>query len=240
MAIITPKQCKAARKLLDWTQGKLATAADLDPSTIVAFEAEKKSDTKTKTPSADSINKIHVALEKGGIIFTEGQGVRLRSESSTTYKGPNSCHNFFDEMLKDVKLNGGDILVFIEAHDILTRYSGEPGRSNNLERLTRLYEIADIKCLITDPPRAPQFLLPSFEMRVPETVLSPNSFVIHGDKLSFIYLDDCLDMIVLTIHESIMAQFHKAAFDRTWNNASCLKSQPLADVKHNAQVKAFA
>ena len=73
---LTPGQCKAARGLLELTQGELATAANLGLSTIVDFEK------KRRQVSIAAIQAIREALVAHGVEFIDenggGAGVRLR------------------------------------------------------------------------------------------------------------------------------------------------------------------
>ncbi len=73
---LTPGQRKAARALLELTQGELATAANLGLSTIVDFER------KRCHVSAAAIKAIRDALTAYGVEFIDenggGPGVRLR------------------------------------------------------------------------------------------------------------------------------------------------------------------
>jgi len=73
---ITPGQCKAARALLELTQGELADAATLGLSTIVDFEKQRRQ------VSVVGIRAIRHALAARGIEFIDenggGPGVRLR------------------------------------------------------------------------------------------------------------------------------------------------------------------
>jgi transcriptional regulator with XRE-family HTH domain len=73
---LTPGQCKAARALLELTQGELATAANLGLSTIVDFEK------KRRQVSIAAIQAIREALVAQGVEFIDenggGAGVRLR------------------------------------------------------------------------------------------------------------------------------------------------------------------
>ena len=73
---ISPGQCKAARALLELTQGELADAANLGLSTIVDFEK------KRRQVSVDAIQAIRDALAARGVEFIDenggGPGVRLR------------------------------------------------------------------------------------------------------------------------------------------------------------------
>jgi transcriptional regulator with XRE-family HTH domain len=72
----TPGQCKAARALLELTQGELAAEANLGLSTIVDFEK------KRRQVSVDAIHAIRNALAANGVEFIDenggGPGVRLR------------------------------------------------------------------------------------------------------------------------------------------------------------------
>ena len=73
---ITPGQCKAARALLELTQGELADAATLGLSTIVDFEKQRRQ------VSVVAIRAIRQALAARGIEFIDenggGPGVRLK------------------------------------------------------------------------------------------------------------------------------------------------------------------
>ena len=73
---ITPGQCKAARALLELTQGELADAATLGLSTIVDFEKQRRQ------VSVVAIRAIRQALAARGVEFIDenggGPGVRLK------------------------------------------------------------------------------------------------------------------------------------------------------------------
>ena len=77
---MTPKQVRAARALLGWSQGDLAKEAGLGITTIANCELERRQ-TSFKTMGA-----IREALERSGVQFTFGKrpGVRLRSVMSTS------------------------------------------------------------------------------------------------------------------------------------------------------------
>ncbi|MBA4223366.1 MAG: XRE family transcriptional regulator [Methylobacterium sp.] len=69
---MTPAQTKAARALLDWSQGDLAAAAGLGLSTIVDFERERR------VVSADAVRAIKSAFQAADVEFIDdarGEGV---------------------------------------------------------------------------------------------------------------------------------------------------------------------
>jgi transcriptional regulator with XRE-family HTH domain len=71
----TIDQVKAARKLLGWSQARLASEAGVDQTTVMTFETGKK------RPSALTISLIKRAVEGAGVEFTNGEqpGARLAS-----------------------------------------------------------------------------------------------------------------------------------------------------------------
>lgn len=74
--MITPAQLRAARALLDWSQQRLAEAANIGNATIRNFEAGRSA------PQSATLTVLQQALETAGVIFVdengEGPGVRLR------------------------------------------------------------------------------------------------------------------------------------------------------------------
>ncbi len=75
---MNPAQCRAGRGLLGWSQQDLAHAATVGLSTIRSFESGKR------TPIANNLAAIRLALESAGVQFLEdgtvstGPGVALR------------------------------------------------------------------------------------------------------------------------------------------------------------------
>ena len=72
--MLTPEQCRAARALLDWTQGQLADHVSVSPVSIRAFEKGGE--------MRDSNRKlIQMTFEAAGVQFIPenggGAGVRL-------------------------------------------------------------------------------------------------------------------------------------------------------------------
>jgi DNA-binding transcriptional regulator YiaG len=73
---ITPGQCRAARALLDISQGELAARAECGLSTVVDFERARRE------VSQAAVRGIQKALQSSGVEFIAegrlGVGVRLR------------------------------------------------------------------------------------------------------------------------------------------------------------------
>lgn len=72
--MISVEQIKAARALLEWTQEDLARAARLSKPAVNTLER------RISNPKLATLDAIQKALEKAGVAFTEGPGVKLKSE----------------------------------------------------------------------------------------------------------------------------------------------------------------
>lgn len=74
MIKLSPAQSRAARGLLDWSQTRLASQANLSESTIRDFEKGRR------VPSVNNLAAIRSALEAAGVEFTSGDepGVKLK------------------------------------------------------------------------------------------------------------------------------------------------------------------
>ena len=76
MLIVSIRQIKAARALLEWSQERLAEASGVSIPTIKRLEAQAGD----LGGRAETVAKIVTALEAAGVEFTNGDqpGVRLR------------------------------------------------------------------------------------------------------------------------------------------------------------------
>lgn len=88
-AMITPRQIRAARALLDWSQQELADSA------IISLNALARLERGIVDPRASTLSAVERALAKAGIEFLstsdKGEGVRLllpQSDKRSTRKAP--------------------------------------------------------------------------------------------------------------------------------------------------------
>ena len=82
--MITPEQCRAARGLLDWSQGHLAKQAGVGIVTVRQFEAD------ANEPRRATLEVIRRAFESAGVEFIDenggGPGLRLRKRAPKRVK----------------------------------------------------------------------------------------------------------------------------------------------------------
>lgn len=106
---ITIQQIKAARALLDWNQGELATAAGLNVDQVRNFEAGR-------SRSLDVVEAIHAAFDQQGITLENGGAV------------PRHIHSYILESYLDLLTDicrtlpdGGEVLKHCEDDRLCTK-----------------------------------------------------------------------------------------------------------------------
>jgi transcriptional regulator with XRE-family HTH domain len=80
---ITPAECKAARKLLGWSQEEVATMLLIGQDTIGGFERRER-----RSPSLNR-RKLRAVFEAAGVEFTDGElGVKLKPKAQMAGSRP--------------------------------------------------------------------------------------------------------------------------------------------------------
>lgn len=95
--MITPRQCRAARGLLGYTQADLAKKAGMSKTGLNNFESGKSS---MKSTTQKALKK---ALEDSGIDFTKGEGVRLRTNETILLQGNGSAEALYEHILENAQ-----------------------------------------------------------------------------------------------------------------------------------------
>lgn len=70
--MLTPRQCRAARAFLSWSQERLAEQAGVTWRTVQEFEGA------ARAPRKATLRSLALALQDGGVILLEGEGVARR------------------------------------------------------------------------------------------------------------------------------------------------------------------
>jgi hypothetical protein len=212
MLKISPKQCKAARALLDWLQSDLANASEVGITALCEFE--KGGPIRTK-----SVDKIRQSFERAGVEFTEGEGVKLKENKAKVFHGFESVDMFFEELSREVASNGGDILYFISGHEKMCKVS-KSKEYNNLKRVAALQKGTNIKCLIPETHKKLTFK-PSFDMRMmPPAFGGVTNFYVYGNsKCAYEYVDDSLNFSFVLFDMVCQAKTYREHFESLWNMA---------------------
>jgi len=179
--IISSRQIKAARALLDWSQDDLAEASGLSIATIRKIESGHTS------PRGNTNEQLRAAFEKLGLEFWEPGGVRFRPEEITVYEGLDGTKRFFEDVYQTLNKEGGEALTITP--DSKRVLHAEPFYEEfakmYFERMNAIKHKSSVKCIQTEnrtDVAAPAYCEYRF---LSQKLIGPIFYYIHGDKVSF-------------------------------------------------------
>jgi transcriptional regulator with XRE-family HTH domain len=205
---ITIEQIKAARGLLGWTQGQLAKA------TGISLTALNNIERKSTSPRQSTLNLIGQALERGGVEFTDGPGVKMRGEPFEYYEFKGK--HFIDQSTADIMSTlqgGGSIYICSWDESKITQHASDADKA--YQRFVRDHNIDE---RIITPEGDTNFISrPKVYRWLPRTSLGPLNWQVYGDKISFYLWEKPYRAI--TIRNATMAEAYKNQFLYLWKQA---------------------
>lgn len=179
MNAVTPLQVKMARAALDWSQQDLGTAAGVSAQTISNFESGDMS------VRGATLKGICQTLERAGVEFTDGDGVRRRRNNVRFFEGMHAQEKFFAEIAnafrqRKMGQSHRDVMCAFTTPESLTRACGI-GR-NPYGWLEELGGDVAIRCLVPRDTAMPSVLSPVDCRMVPVQNIGPASYIIYGDR----------------------------------------------------------
>ena len=106
-------QIRAARALLNWSQGQLADEAQLSKASIQNYEMSKS------TPNVASLNKMIKAFERAGVEFTDDGGVRPRQDKIIVLNGTEGMKTLFDDIFEVVRTHAKPDLCISNVDELM-------------------------------------------------------------------------------------------------------------------------
>ena len=135
--MLEPRQIRAARALLNWSQDDLATASGIARSSIKNIEND------ITTARKDTIHDIQVALENSGIEFLPGSGVRIKEETVTVLYGEEAYWTLLDDVYHTAIKEYSDICILGIDESVISnalkkdKFHGDKRLKNHLNRLIK-------------------------------------------------------------------------------------------------------
>jgi transcriptional regulator with XRE-family HTH domain len=209
--MISSKQIRAARGLVNLSQRELAEKAGLSVNSLNNIEREVGS------PRVDSLNAIRDALVKQGVEFLDKEGVRMRGELLEIEKieGEEALLNlFYDDCLKSLPKGNGELLVIGK--------DNKRSHSFDIERLKAYKRFEEVAIKNNIKERAlfldgdTNFLAVRNHYRwVPKELYGEVNMAIYGDNVAIVLWGPPLRMIVIRNH-GIAASFRQQ-FNAIWS-----------------------
>jgi transcriptional regulator with XRE-family HTH domain len=208
---LTPRQIRAARGLVGWTQGDLAEAVGLSRSTIAGIENE------TANTTQDVITRVRQVLESNRVEFLSQEGVRVRHPAISEDDAPDANKRLLNDIYVvalDFKLKTGssDILIFGLREEDAQNSVGDDYLHDHLERLKEAGLHEKILC----GPDTATFVAPrSSYRRLAELGPSQNTVHIYGNKVALVHWRP--KEFVIILESEPMASSLRSMFYHIWN-----------------------
>lgn len=223
MALPSGKQIIAARALAGWDQADLAERVGVTKSAISAIENETNRSSKT-------LEKIETAFVNAGFEFLLSGGVQPK-QSLITFYGQQGYWDFYDDVYRTLRAQGGEILVNNVDELLFTKWLGERGMTHK----KRMYDLSQemnfsLKILIKEGDT--NFTVPEYaEYRwTPEERFSEIPFYVYGDKLGImIFEEDGPNVFVL--NNPKISQAYTKQFNVIWDQALIIPDNQIKPIK---------
>jgi len=206
---VTPKQIKMARTLLDWSQADLAEKSDVSRHSIIGLESEKSS------LNQSNYLKIVQALERSGVEFTEGNGVRERT-SILTYKGHKGFIEFMKMVLETSQSPDADICVSGVDESLFGKWTGD-FTDTYLETMNALHQENnfDFRILVEEGDDYDTASNYAKYRHLSSGYFVPSPIYVFGHKVAFIeFTKDNVNIWIITSAQLAAAQ--RKQFNLSW------------------------
>ena len=207
---ISPKQIQLGRQLIDWTQENLAKNSGVSKQTIINIE------NAIKSTKQDTLKKVITALEKAGVEFLEGDGVRKRQVNIKRYYSIEGFKAFMDDVYMTAKEHGGDICLANSRPSLWHELLGKEWYEEHSKRMAALGD--HIRVRITVQRGDKDFVLESAEHRwLKKSQWRGKVFYAYGAKLGLLnFIGNTVHITVL--EEADFTEEFRIMFDSVWEN----------------------
>ncbi|MEM6812122.1 MAG: helix-turn-helix transcriptional regulator [Pseudomonadota bacterium] len=211
--MISIKQIRAARGLLNWTQ------KDLGEKAGVSRESIKNIENEISRPRSQTIHEIQSAFENHGVEFLSGDGVRIADATIHVYHDENGIKSLFDDVYETCAADKRDILI--ANNEEPTKLSNDLLKylNDHLKRLKRIGVKERILCREGDT----EFLSSEHSYRwVPKEYHSNTPTLIYGDKIAMLIWGPPAKVTIIS--DAQYAQSFRNLFEFTWERATIPRS----------------
>lgn len=209
--MIEPRQIRAARALLNWSQTDLAKASGVATSSIKNIENE------ITVARRDTLSQIVEAFESNGVEFFSDGGVRPRHREVRVLKGTQGFKDFFDDVYQVVQ-KGGEICVSGIDESIIGQALDGYG-DIHIKRMSEIKASLKVKCLVKEGDR--NFTAKGYceyKWVVPE-LFETTHFYVYNDRVAIISILSVVDINIVVIDIPKVAEFYEKLFLKMWEEA---------------------
>lgn len=212
--MITGRQIRAARALLDWDSSVLAEKAGLTRQTVSRIESD------VVQPQENTLSRIMLAFSESGIEFTDNCGVRLKPQSVEVLSDTSGFSRFYEYVYEEISRHGGMVCVSGVDEKLFSKYRLNP--EIHRERMKELCSHRkDIHMRILVEEGDYNFAASSYATYrwQPKKHFSKAAFYVFGSSLALISFDNQPPPLIILIKSAAFADAYRSSFDIAWNNA---------------------
>lgn len=203
-------QLRGARGMLGWSMEEMAKVCELTRLTIRQIENE------TVQPQDRTLARILTVLDKEGVEFTEGEGVRIRKHHMRTYSGKTGYRQLADHIYETVR-KGGRIRQFNFGDE---RYMplAEDFVEEHIKRMEAI-EGLDAKVLVLEGEFGTPLSYCSYKT-LDDEFKDMAPWYLYGDHLVLPLGNNTSKLECVSICSKQVAERYIREFDAFWNRGS--------------------
>ena len=141
--MITPTQMRAARAMLDVSQGHVAEYLGIAANTLSKIESGQSDISMSRNA------EIQRFYERESIAFGENDGVKWESNQIIHYEGVTGIKEFFDDVYKEAS-NKCDIFLFNGVPDLLIKWLGHDFYNIHSDRMKTIEDKGNFKIIVEE------------------------------------------------------------------------------------------
>lgn len=204
--MITPTQMRAARAMLDVSQGHVAEYLGIAANTLSKIESGQSD------VAISRMSDIQRFYEREGIEFTDNDGVARKSGGVETYKGHSGLCDFLDDVYGTLKDGGQSLVNNVDEGQFLKWLGGYA--DTHMERM-KLISGLSFKILIEEGDRNTVASSYAEYRALPRENFGDIPLYMYGDKAAFIVFDKD-DVEVFVVKHIAITDYFKERFNKTW------------------------
>lgn len=214
--MITPTQMRAARAMLDLSQGEVAKSLGIAANTLSNIESGK-----TDVP-ASRLKEMQAFYEGKGVEFTVDEGVKRSTYHIQVYNGVEGFRKFYDDLYDVAKTQGGEFCVNNVSEAIFDKWHGSQERlKEHVDRMAAVIrDNPDFRMRIIIQEDDMNFRASKYAQYkwASKDKFSDISFYVYGDKLAILIFEDD-DVYITVMPNKRVAEAYRKQFNMAWEMA---------------------
>ncbi len=222
--MITGRQIRAARSLLEWSADDLARMTGLTRTTVSNIEAG------TVQPQEKSLANILTAFDKHGVEFLDDEGVKISKQQVKVFSGKIGYRQFLDHVYETLSESGGRIRQFNLSDAKNLSFADDYGQAH----LVRMATIQGLDARVLTMDGDTTFPASYCEYRwLDKDDADLASFYVYGDYLAMPMYESPHKRELLVIRSKLLAERYCKQFDKFWAGAAIPKRAPRKKAKRS-------